>query len=152
MVDSNQPKGPKKREKEVIFGEIRNSLKPFKGFLQSIDEFFQLPFSSFPIYLKEKDDEHLVVAELPGVKKEQIHIDILNNSLTISVKHHEILTEENEEKQYYKKSQSLQQMSRNIYLGYPIDEKRVRATYQNGLLKIRVPKAKGKKIDILEES
>lgn len=125
--------------------------KPVKGFLQSMDEFFQMPFSTFSVQVKELDEKTLITAELPGVKKEQIYIDVLDRSINITVKNMEIVTEENEEKNIYKKSQTMQQLSRNIYLGYFIDEGKVKATYQNGLLKIHVPKPKGKKVHILEE-
>lgn len=137
--------------------EVRNFMsdffhkRPVKGFLESIDEFFQMPFPTFPVHIRETDEEQMITAELPGVKREQIHIDVLERSINISVKNSEIITEENEAQNYYKKSQSMQQMCRNIYLGHPIDERRVKATYLNGLLKIRIAKPKGKKIHIIEE-
>lgn len=136
------------------FGDFRNLMndffhkRPVKGFLQSMDEFFQMPFSSFPVQVKELDEKIIITAELPGVKKEQIHIDVLERSITISVKNVEMVIEEDEKKNYFKKSQSTQQLSRNIYLGHIIDEASVKASYQNGLLKIRVPKPKGKQIFI----
>ncbi|MDQ0155177.1 Hsp20/alpha crystallin family protein [Robertmurraya andreesenii] len=145
-----------KGKNQEPFNEFRTMMneffhmRPVKGFLQSIDEFFQMPLPSFPVQLRETDDEQVIIAELPGIKREQISIDVLERSITISVKNTEEIIEENESENYYKKSKSMQQMTRNIYLGQPIDEKRVKATYQNGLLKIRVPKQKGKKIDIYE--
>lgn len=122
--------------------------RPVKGFLQSMDEFFQLPFSTFPVHVRETEEEQIITAELPGVKKEQISIDVLDRSIGITVKNTEIIQEENDVANFYKKSQSTQQMSRNIFLGYPVDERRVKASYKNGLLKIKVPKPKSKQITI----
>ena len=54
--------------------------KPVKGFLQSIDEFFNKSFSwwgHFQFRSREIEDEYIISAELPGVKKEQIHLNIL---------------------------------------------------------------------------
>lgn len=146
-----------KGKSQEPLGELRNIMneffhrKPVKGFLQSMDEFFQMPFSTFPVQLKETDEAQIISAELPGVKKEQIAIHILDRSITITVKNVEIITEENEARNLYKRSQSMQQMSRNIFLGFSIDEQRVKASYQNGLLKIKVPKPKSKQITISEE-
>lgn len=151
-MSSNLPKGPGNFQDP--FRHLMNDFfhkKPVKGFLQSMDEFFQMPFSTFPVQVQELDDTTLITAELPGVKKEQINIDVLDRSITITVKNMEVVTEEDEKNNYYKKSQSMQHLSRNIYLGQLIDESKVKATYQNGLLKIHVPKPKGKKINIMEE-
>lgn len=139
------------------FGDFRNTMneflhaRPVKGFLQSMDEFFQTPFSTFPVYVKETDDSHFITAELPGIKREQITIDALDRTIHILVKNSETITEEDELRNIYRKSQSVQQMSRKIYLGYPINEKRIKATYQNGLLKITIAKPKGKKIELINE-
>ncbi|MGG0716749.1 Hsp20/alpha crystallin family protein [Robertmurraya massiliosenegalensis] len=153
-MSSKLPKEPENSQDP--FGDFRNLMndffykRPVKGFLQSMDEFFQLPLSNFPVQVKELDEKIIITAELPGVKKEQISIDILERSINISVKNVEMVIEEDEKKNTYKKSQSTQQLSRNIYLGHVIDEKNVKASYQNGLLKIRVPKLKGKQILITD--
>lgn len=139
------------------FGDLRNAMneffhaRPVKGFLQSMDDFFQTPFSAFPVYVKETEDSHIITAELPGVKREQITIDVLDRTIHILVKNSETITEEDDLRKMFRKSHSVQQMSRKIYLGFPIHEKRIKATYQNGLLKLTVAKPKGKKIQLLNE-
>lgn len=153
-MSSNLPRDPRKHDDP--FSDFRGFMNdffhkpPVKGFLQSMDEFFQMPFSTFSVQVQEFDEEHVITAELPGVKKEQIHIDVLERSINITVKHSEIIEEENDVNKIYKKSQSMQQLSRNIFLGHQIDERKVKASYQNGLLKIRVSKPMGKKIFIEE--
>jgi len=47
-----------------------------------------------------------------------------------------------------KKQTSIKKSIRSIPLPQPIDENKVKASYQNGLLKIRIPKQKGKQIKI----
>ncbi|WP_428909690.1 Hsp20/alpha crystallin family protein [Niallia sp. Krafla_26] len=129
---------------DAFFGE-----KPLKGFLQSIDELFNksLPFQSFfQVKTSETDSEYLVVAELPGVKKEQIEIDILDRYLTISVQSREELTEEDDKQKTYRSQQSWQRSSRTIPFPQPISETKVKASYENGMLQISIPKIKGKQI------
>ena len=118
-----------------------------------MDEFFKNPFptsSSFHVNVAETDKEHIISAELPGINKEQIQIDILDNYITISVKSAEMITEEDEKNKIFRRQQSMQRSSRTIALPQPVNEKKVKAVYQNGLLQITVPKQQGKRIFIDE--
>lgn len=147
-----------KKDKNEPFGDLMKSMnqffhdKPVRGFLQTMDEFFKNPFTSsgmsFQVSVSETDDEHIISAELPGVKKEQIQLDVIDNYVTITVLSLESITEENDHHEIIKKQTSMKKSIRSIPLPQPIDENKVKASYQNGLLKIRVPKQKGKKIMI----
>ncbi|WP_075982092.1 Hsp20/alpha crystallin family protein [Bacillus massilinigeriensis] len=157
--NSNYPESSKKNNDHEPFGDLMKTMngffleKPVKGFLQSIDEFFKtpFPFQGFAVDLIEKENEYIVQAELPGVKREQIHIDVYSNYVTISVNSQDIIIEENEKNSYYSKQKTIQKASRTISLPHHINEKQVKATYQNGLLLIRIPKQKGKRIPIGDE-
>ena len=52
---------------------------------------------AMPVELHEKDNEYCVKAELPGVKKEDLDIDIDKNHITINAKKEEETNEENSE-------------------------------------------------------
>ncbi|GER67885.1 hypothetical protein BpJC7_20520 [Weizmannia acidilactici] len=122
--------------------------KPVKHFLQSIDEFFSspFPFDAFPVRMEEEEDMYLITAKLPGYKKDQIEIDIFQQFITISVKHDETETSVDEEKQSYVKKSEVRRLSRTVSLPHPIDGEQVKAKYDNGLLTIRVPKGKKKRL------
>lgn len=147
-----------KKDKNEPFGDLMKSMnqffhdKPVRGLLQTMDEFFKNPFtsaaSSFQVSVSETDDEHVISAELPGVNKEQIQLDVIDNYVTITVLSLESIIEENDHKEMIKKQTSMKKSIRSIPLPQPIDENKVKASYKNGLLKIRVPKQKGKKIMI----
>lgn len=124
-----------------------------RGLLQNIDEFFKSPFptASFPVNVKETDKEYMIKAELPGVRKEQIQLNVLGNTISIMVKNQEEIIEENEKNNAIRKEQSFSQYSRTIPLPQQINERLVKASYQNGLLQIVVPKQKGKSIIIDQE-
>ncbi|UII57944.1 Hsp20 family protein [Cytobacillus spongiae] len=158
-MSSKPPKDDhqQKRNRNEPFGEIMKSMnhffneRPVKGLLQNIDDFFQSPFPatpSFRVNHVEKDHEHIITAELPGIKKDQIHIDILNHTLSITVQHQESVFEEDQAQKMYRKQQHIQKMSRSIMLSHPIPEKQVKASYRDGLLQIKVPKPKGKTVII----
>lgn len=148
-----------KKKKTDPFGDIMKSMndffneKPVKGFLQSIDDFFSSPFPpgpAFQVKTTENGKEFIIAAELPGVKKEQIQLNTLGNHLTISIHNHQMEMEENEQNTVIMHRQYRQHSSRTISLPYNINEKKIKATYRDGLLQIRIPQEKGKIIDIEE--
>jgi HSP20 family protein len=153
---SSQLPEPKNKNNKETFGEIMKSMnaffteRPIKGLLESIDDFFKNPFTqlSFPVALAETSKEYLITAELPGIKKEQIQIDIIGNQLTISINNAEELSEVDEINHSYRRRHSIQKSSRSVNLPVPIDEKKVKASYKDGLLQIRIPRKGGKTIDI----
>lgn len=149
-----------REEKNEPFGELMRSMnqffheRPIKGLLQTMDEFFKNPFpfsSPFPLNMEETDTHYVITAELPGVNREQIQLDILGTYITISVHYAESYTEEDDNKKIIKKRQSMQRSTRTIPLPQPINESKVKASYQNGLLVIQAPKLKGKQIFIDQE-
>lgn len=156
---TKKPDEPKYPIKPELFDDWFKSVKhflhdpPVKGFLESIDDFFRQPLfpqATFHVEVREQTDKHIVTAELPGIRKEQISIDILENTLSISIKKQEIYTEEDDKKKNYRHRESVQRSSRTISFPHPIDEKRIKASYRNGLLEILIPKGKGKTIEIIE--
>lgn len=136
-----------------IFKQMNHFLhenRPIRGILQSIDEFFRTPFPqfTFAVEVTETVRDHIILAELPGVNREQIQIDVLGNALTISILNNEELSETDETRQRIRKSQTTSRTSRTLSLPFPINEKAVKASYKNGLLEVTIPKNKGNKIII----
>lgn len=154
-MSSQLPENKHKKNKEA-FGEIMKSMnsffteRPIKGLLESIDEFFKNPFTqlSFPLELTETSKEYIITAELPGIKKDQIQINIIGNQLTISIDNVAELAEIDEINHSYRRRHSIQKSSRSVNLPVPIDEKQVKASYKDGLLQIRIPRKSGKSIAI----
>jgi len=129
------------------------SEKPIRGFLQSIDEFLKTPIpigAGFHVETEETEKEYIVTAELPGIKRNQIDLNVSGNYVTITVENTEIETEENDHNHTYRRKFVQQHSSRTISLPHVINEKMVKASYRDGLLQIRIPREKGKVIDIEE--
>lgn len=148
-----------KKPRTDSFGDLMKTMneffheKPIKGFLQSIDEFFKSPFppgANFHVDTLETGNEYIISAELPGVKREQIQLNISGNYLTISVENKELETAEDEHNQIYRRKYLQQKSSRTISFPHTINEKNVKASYRDGLLKVRIPQEKGKMIEIDE--
>ncbi|MED2717237.1 Hsp20/alpha crystallin family protein, partial [Bacillus thuringiensis] len=113
-----------------------------RNVIADLNHFFQKGnrLLTFPVDLYEVGEELVVTAELPGIQKEQIQIEIQSEYLKVSVKE-EILEEEEETSHnYYRRERSISEASRLIKLPYSINKKAAKASYQNGVLEIRAPK------------
>lgn len=119
----------------------------YSDFLKSIDSFFHHSFQnfhnhgmfqpSFPVKTYETDTEFIIEAELPGVKKEQIKLDIHQNHVRIAVKHVESIKEQDDSSQVVSHYESEQISERIIAL--PFQATTPKAKYENGILTIRFP-------------
>lgn len=102
------------------------------------EDYSDLDKLSMPVELHEHDKDYCVQAELPGVKKEDLDIDIDKNHLTINAKKEE---EKEENESHYKKSEfRYGEFSRTIYFPKDIDVEKTEAKLEHGILKISAPK------------
>lgn len=89
--------------------------------------------------IKENDKEYVVEAELPGVKKEDVAVELRDNTLSISA---QMSSENNEETSTYVRRERRQgTVSRSFYVDN-VDSQGVKADYKDGILKIVLPKTK----------
>lgn len=96
-----------------------------------------------PIEIKDNKDDYVIRAELPGVKKEDLDIDLNNNYLTIKAKKTE---EHQEQEDTYKKSEfKYGEFARSVYLPQEVDAEKVEANLEHGILKIKAPKLEHEK-------
>jgi HSP20 family protein len=89
--------------------------------------------------IKENKKEYIVEAELPGMNKEQINVELKNNTLTISARQEDEVKEENEN--YVRRERKQGSISRSFYVEN-VDNEGVKADYKDGILKIILPKLK----------
>ncbi len=100
--------------------------------------------------VKENDTAYTVRAEIPGVKKEDIHVAINGNQVSISAE----VKEEKEEKESGKLLRSERyygKVSRSFTLENDVDDALSHARYDNGVLELSLPKkaaAKAKQLEI----
>ena len=92
-----------------------------------------------PIELIEKDDKFILKAELPGMKKEDIDISVVGDTLTI--KGERKVEKEEKEDNYYLCERSYGSFFRSIPLPSAVNAKKVKADYDYGILEISLTKA-----------
>ena len=94
----------------------------------------------FPLTnLTEDKDKYYVRAELPGVKGDELDIQVTGNNLAISGERK--IDAENEDAKYHRREREAGTFSRMIGLPGDIDADRVEANLENGILTIVVSKA-----------
>lgn len=92
---------------------------------------------SLRVDVYDKNNVMIVRAALPGVKKEDVDIQINNNVLTIKAELKE--EEEINKTDYYLHEVRHGMMHRNIRLPSTLDVSKVEATFKDGIVKIRIP-------------
>ena len=88
--------------------------------------------------IKETDKCFCVKAELPGMKKEDLNIEMNDNMLTISGERASEKKEDTE--QWHCIERCYGKFSRSIKLPKNVDEKNIQAKFENGMLELTVPK------------
>lgn len=123
-----------------------------KRFFPSVSSFFRDDeMSGFKPAVNTREGEYAyhVEVDLPGVKKEDIKVDITGNTLTISGERK--TKEEVKEKEYYKCESSYGKFQRSFTLPDNIDQENLTASCEDGVLEVVIPKAKAaerKKIEV----
>jgi HSP20 family protein len=115
------------------------------GIDRFFEDFFRDPFfakmsamtTPMRADVKETDKEYIVEAELPGVNKDDIVIDLHDDVLTLGV---DVKKEENEEKSGYIYRERQSGSYRRSFNVENIKNEDVKATYKDGLLRVILPK------------
>ena len=95
---------------------------------------------TIPVDIKEFENEYKVCVEVPGVKKENIDIELNKSYLKISAKKEEEKEEKN--KKYHKTEFAYGNYSRTVYFPKEIDINSSDANLEHGVLKLTLPKLK----------
>ena len=91
-----------------------------------------------PVDIFEDHDGLKMVAELPGVRPEDVKLSIENGVLTIRGEKKQVAEEESERVHRYERSYGA--FERTFTLPTTVDADRIEARYENGLLTVRLPK------------
>ena len=103
---------------------------------------------TFGLDMFEHKDELVVRAELPGIKKKDIDINLERGRLTIKAekKREEVV----EDTTYYRCERCFGQYQRSVSLPFDVDTEKASSTFDGGLLEIRLPKAEEAKAKHIE--
>lgn len=129
------------------FDEIRrlqSSLDDILGEMKGSEKGLVPPeMTQFPADVVDEGDKVRVTAELPGFNKQDIEVGIEDSQLDIYAKKEE--KEEEKEKDFIRQERKFGEVRRKIPLPSDVKEEEIKATYNNGVLEVTMPKAEAAK-------
>jgi HSP20 family protein len=106
--------------------------------------------STMPVDAYRNGDEYVVALDLPGVDADAIDIDVERNVLTVRAERRPVELGEDVSAEVSERPFGV--FARRLFLGDSLDTERIEATYDNGVLLLRIPiseRAKPRKIDVV---
>ena len=97
--------------------------------------------------VKETDTGYEVDIDLPGFKKDEINAQLDNGYLTISAAKGLDKDEKDKKGKYIRKERYAGAMSRSFYVGEGVTQEDIKAKYEDGILRLSVPKKEKKAVE-----
>jgi HSP20 family protein len=131
----------------------RGSLRDFMSLHEAMDRLFNesvVPSQgtdngsiALPVNVREEKDQYVITAALPGVRPEDVQIEATSNAITISGE----TTDEREvdEGEYVRRERRFGRFFRMLELPVEINAEGAEASFENGVLTLRVPKSEATK-------
>ena len=111
----------------------------FKGFFVRPVLLEGTPHMQIKMDLKEDDNAYTVHADIPGMKKEDIHVSIDGNRVLISAESR-MEKEEKEGGKVLRSERYCGKVARSFTLAHEVDETKAKAKYSDGVLELTLPK------------
>lgn len=114
---------------------------------ERLDRFFQEGLTSgdddltLAVDIQETDDALIVVGSVPGIKPEDVAVDVRNGVLTIKAESKE--EHETTEGTWHRRERRIGRVYRSVTLPASVDESKAEATLKDGVLRIQLPKDGG---------
>jgi len=113
---------------------------PFRGFEWPIE--YELPTRVPYVDVIDFGTEYVVKAELPGLKKENVQIEVGTNEVSLTARSE--VEKEERGKTYLHRERAFSMFRRRIGFGESIDTEKVSASMAEGILEIKLPKLERK--------
>ena len=127
-------------------------MMPNKFYLDDVFDDFMFPtkaessFGKMKCDIYEKDGVYHLEMDIPGFDKKDVQIEIDDNDyLVITAEKNSEVNEEDDGKNYIRKERSYGKYQRSFYVG-EIDKNAIEASFENGILKISMPKKEEEKL------
>ncbi|MDO5402332.1 MAG: Hsp20/alpha crystallin family protein [Eubacteriales bacterium] len=97
--------------------------------------------------VKELDSGYEVDIDLPGFKKDEVKAELNDGYLTISAAKGLDKDQKDKEGRYIRKERYAGSMSRSFYVGENVKQEDIHARFENGILRLSIPKNENKKLE-----
>lgn len=124
-------------------------IRPIDDLYKEMDHLFQNFFSEESgngverftprLNVSESEDRYEVEVDLPGLRPEDVHVELHENQLTISGSRQSEQQESG--KTYHRVERQYGEFRRVVALPAPVAEERIEAKYEHGVLRVQLPKS-----------
>lgn len=121
---------------------LNNFFKPWNEWFDD-DSFIARTVTVPAVNISDHKDKYKVVLGAPGLKKDDLKIEMDGNLLTVSSSKEEKKEEKDAEKHFTKREYSYSAFSRSFSLPDEVDKDAIEAKYEDGELTINLPYKKG---------
>ncbi|HEV2150242.1 MAG TPA: Hsp20/alpha crystallin family protein [Longimicrobiaceae bacterium] len=116
---------------------LEDFLGPMQGRGGRMGDMLRIPEAD----VVETENEIRVVVELPGIKADDVSVDMENNVLTISGEKREARTEGDERDTWHLSERRYGKFSRSFVLPREVEQERIEARFEGGVLNVTIPKS-----------
>ncbi len=96
--------------------------------------------------VRETDDSYELDVDLPGFRKDEIHLELNNGYLTISTEKSLEKEQKGDRGTVLRQERFAGTMQRSFYVGGQVTEEDVKASFENGVLHIVLPKREARRV------
>lgn len=126
----------------AIFGEslFDNFFDDFTRPARSVMRYSTPTMSAMKTDVRETDSGYELDIELPGYQKEDVHAELKDGYMTISAEMNVSNDTKDEDGTFIRRERCYGSCSRSFYVGSEVEQNDIKAKFENGILKISVPK------------
>ena len=115
-----------------------------ENFLNYYTEPFKMTNAFMRTDVEENEKGYMITMNVPGVQKEDVHAELKDGYLTVEATSQSNVDEKDEKSRYIRKERYYGTASRKFYVGDNVTQEDIKAKFENGTLKIFVPKIETK--------
>ena len=97
--------------------------------------------------IKDTDQGYEITMNLPGVKKEDVKAELKDGYLTISATSNSNKDEKDNNGRYIRRERYSGSCSRSFYVGDGVTQDEIKAKFENGILKLSIPKVEKQQVE-----
>ena len=129
-----------------IFGEdlFDNFFEDFTRPARSVARYNAPTVTAMRTDIKETETGYELDVDLPGYKKENVQVELKDGCLTVTAKTAQNRDEKDENGKYIRRERYSGTCSRSFYVGEDIEQTDIKAKFEDGILKLSVPKKEAK--------
>ncbi|MDY0096845.1 MAG: Hsp20/alpha crystallin family protein [Candidatus Dojkabacteria bacterium] len=137
------------KPQDTLYTPVRSLMEDFfTSPLSRWDDFFYRDFENLSANVWEEGNNIFVKMAMPGIKKEDIKISVSGDSLSIEGQSKG--EKEEKEKKYFLRTLQSSSYSQSFNLPTIVDSEKVEASFEDGVLTIKLPKAKESETKTIE--